>query len=252
MKLEVITEHQAAPMIEDYSWSEESRFDKHAIYCKLRENTENSSKVYFEIEDLLSETIEDLYQTFEMLYHRIASLYQTIEAKSYYIKMHSQRVAELSYLIANQMDLNDIRIEPLYKAAMLHDIGKIGIEDYILNKKGPLTILEFDRIKEHSEIGVKLLEQVDNFKEVGSIVRYHHVYYNGRGYPTVPSGIHVPIEAYIVGVADAYDAMTSNRPYRKALSEFEAIKRIYKAKGEQFHPDVVDAFFSLKDTRIKQ
>jgi HD-GYP domain-containing protein (c-di-GMP phosphodiesterase class II) len=187
-----------------------------------------SFKLYIETKDALQGTIQ--------------ALSNAMDAKDHYTNGHSHRVSEVAVHIGQIMQLSERSIERLKSAAVLHDIGKIGVEDMILNKTTKLEAGEFSKIMEHPEIGAKILEQVHNLKEISEIVRYHHVHYNGEGYPVIPSGFDVPIESYILSASDAYDAMTSDRPYRGALSEQEAFNRMTEGSGSQFHPDVIDAF----------
>lgn len=191
-----------------------------------------SFSLYMDAKNALNETIK--------------ALSNAMEAKDHYTNGHSHRVADVAVAIAKQMNLPDKSIQQLHTAALLHDIGKIGVEDIILNKAGKLEAGEFMKIEEHPEIGARILDQVQNLQKVAMMVRYHHVHFNGNGYPQVAKGDCVPIESYIISVSDAYDAMTSDRPYRKALSEDEALKRIRDGAGEQFHPDVAEALLTVK------
>lgn len=191
-----------------------------------------SFSLYLEAKNALNETIR--------------ALSNAMEAKDHYTNGHSHRVADVAVAIAKHMNLPDKSIEQLHTAALLHDIGKIGVEDIILNKAGKLEAVEFMKIEEHPEIGARILDQVQNLQKVAMMVRYHHVHFNGNGYPEVAKGDCVPIESYIISVSDAYDAMTSDRPYRKALTEDEALRRIHDGSGEQFHPDVAQALLSIK------
>jgi len=187
-----------------------------------------SFKLYLETKDALQGTIQ--------------ALSNAMDAKDHYTNGHSYRVSEVAVHIGKIMQLSDRSIERLKSAAVLHDIGKIGVEDMILNKTTKLEAGEFSKIMEHPEIGAKILAQVHNLKEISEIVRYHHVHYNGEGYPIIPEGYKVPIESYILSVSDAYDAMTSDRPYRDALSDLEAFHRLTEGAGSQFHPEVIEAF----------
>jgi len=131
-------------------------------------------------------------------------------------------------------------------AGDLHDIGKIGIPGFILNKPGPLTPEEYNGImKTHSTLGANIIRDVPFLKDLYHPILHHHENYDGSGYPDGKRGEDIPLTARIIHVADAFEAMTSNRPYRKSLGEIEAIKRLEREKGRQFDPVVVDAFISL-------
>jgi HD-GYP domain-containing protein (c-di-GMP phosphodiesterase class II) len=143
-------------------------------------------------------------------------------------------------------------IQDLRIAALLHDIGKIGIPGSILNKTTPLNEEERAIIKNHPLIGANIIKQVDDFKDVLLGVRHHHERYDGSGYPFGLKKNQIPLIASIISLADAFDAMTIDRPYQKALSVEEAIAEIKKNKGKQFSPCVVDAFLKIYSKRAKQ
>lgn len=177
-------------------------------------------------------------------YQIIQTLTAAIEAKDKYTKGHSKRVEIYSEKIARKLKLPSSRIETIKVAALLHDIGKIGIEDSILQKPTALSPEEWEKIKQHPEIGVKILEGVDFPDDVKKLIKHHHERYDGSGYPEGNKGAETPLEAYIIAIADAYDALTSDRPYRKAFTPQEALEIIKQNKGSQFHPAVVDALIS--------
>lgn len=172
----------------------------------------------------------------------IKAFINTIEAKDKYTQGHSERVAAYSVQIAKEMSLSRQQIKLIQQGAVLHDIGKIGISDLILNKPGRLTDEEMSFIQEHPLIGVKVLETVDLEPEVIEMVRSHHERYDGAGYPDhIPSSDR-PLSVRILCVADAYDAMTSDRPYRKSMPLEKVHQILLECRGTQFDPDVVDAF----------
>ncbi len=176
--------------------------------------------------------------------HLIKAFINSIEAKDKYTQGHSERVAEYSVQIATQMKLPRRQIQLIRQGAILHDIGKIGISDMILNKPGRLDDDEFEIIKSHPLIGVKILEEVGLEPEVLEIVRSHHERIDGKGYPEGRSKKDLTIASRILCVADAYDAMTSDRPYRKGM-DLEKVKGILnECKGTQFDPEIVDAFIA--------
>lgn len=175
----------------------------------------------------------------------IKALAAAVEAKDKYTKGHSYRVSKYSHLIAKHMGLSDKICEEIEIGGNLHDIGKIGIKDSILIKPGKLTEEEFNEIKKHPIIGSKILENVGFSDVVMNSIKYHHKRYDLKGYPKEGNLERLPLEACIVGVADALDAMASSRSYRKAMSIENAVNELVKNKGTQFHPDVVDALVDI-------
>ncbi|PLV60487.1 metal-dependent phosphohydrolase [Thermotoga sp. KOL6] len=174
------------------------------------------------------------------------TFFQTIEAFSYAVELkdpytsgHSVRVSEHSQEIARRMGLPKQTIEKIKIAALLHDIGKIGIRGAILNKTSKLTEEEYEEVKKHPELGERLISKIESFSDIAKIVRHHHEWYGGGGYPDNISGEEIPIESRIIAVADAFDAMTSNRPYRKAMKKDVAIKILEKNEGFQWDPKVL-------------
>ena len=181
----------------------------------------------------------------EMSLQLMQTLSTTIEAKDEYTKGHSQRVAEYSTLIARELGWNEDDIENLKNAAYLHDIGKIGIPDTILNKPTKLTNEEFAIIKEHTTIGANILKNVSLIPHVQEVIRHHHERYDGHGYPDGLKGEEIPIHARIVAVADSYDAMSSRRIYRNQLPQKTIIEELAKNRGSQFDPKIADIFLKL-------
>ncbi len=177
----------------------------------------------------------------------ISTLTTAIEAKDEYTEGHSRRVGQYAVEIATRMNIKGVRIENIKVAAVLHDIGKIGIDDEILRKPGKLNDDEWARIMQHPSIGIHILEEVDMPQVVKDIIEYHHLRYDGKGYPTKRTERPIPLEVHIITLADAYDAMTSDRPYRSAMPEQDALENIVQGRGTQFHPDVVDVFLEMKE-----
>lgn len=182
----------------------------------------------------------------EQYLRTISTLTTAIEAKDEYTEGHSKRVAQYAVDIALEMGLRNSRVENIKVAAVLHDIGKIGIDDEILHKPSKLTEEEWSKIIQHPTIGVKILEEVAMPESVKEMIHYHHVRYDRGGYPAIDKDKYIPLEVHIISLADAFDAMTSDRPYRKALTEEMALDIITKERGTQFHPDVVDVFLKMK------
>ena len=176
----------------------------------------------------------------------ISTLTAAIEAKDKYTEGHSKRVEEYSVMIAQEMKMQSNRIDNIKVAAVLHDIGKIGIDDEILRKPSKLNEEEWSRIMQHPSIGIRILEEIEMPQAVKDMIQYHHVRFDLKGYPMSDIYKEIPMEVHIISLADAYDAMTSNRPYRPAMAEEVALQNILDGKGTQFHPAVVDAFFKMK------
>jgi len=183
-----------------------------------------------------------LYMNMRKVYlETIQALATTIEAKDPYTRGHSERVALYASIIAEEMNLPEDFLNILNFAALLHDIGKIGIPDEILNKPGKLSEDEFDKIKTHPVVGANIVENIDFLAQASSYIRFHHERQNGRGYPEGLNGEDIPLGAAILAVADAFDAMTSDRPYRKAWDMENTLCEIESNSGIQFRPDVVEA-----------
>ena len=190
----------------------------------------------------------ELYTKMRKMYlETIRALAAAIDAKDPYTKGHSERVAEMSVALAQELNLSDREIENIEYTALLHDIGKIGIDDRILGKKGSLTNEEFDKIKEHPIVGAKIIEPIDFLKNSYWAIYHHHERYNGDGYPDGIKSENIPILARIIAVADAYDAMGSDRPYRKKLNKDKILKELKDQSGKQFDPEVVKALNSVLD-----
>lgn len=177
----------------------------------------------------------------------VMSLANSIEAMDAYTRGHCQRVMEISCEVARVLGLSEEEIEDLRYAAILHDIGKIGISPNILNKNGSLTEEEFGEIKKHPEIAYNILKDVSFLDKALYGILQHHERYDGRGYPNGLKGNEICIFGRIMCVADAFDAMTSDRPYRKGMKVEEAMKELEVCKGTQFDPDIVDMFVYLMD-----
>lgn len=171
----------------------------------------------------------------------------SIDAKDRYTNGHSFRVAEYSVALARSLGWSKDEVDLLWREALLHDIGKIGVPDAILNKPGRLTDEEFDVIRSHSVIGGKILSNSTFMTGAADVARYHHERYDGKGYPERISGENIPSHARIVTIADSYDAMRSDRIYRKGLAPDVIRKELVRNKGSQFDPDYLEAFLVLAD-----
>jgi putative two-component system response regulator len=167
-----------------------------------------------------------------------------IDAKDPHTVGHSDRVREMSLKIGMKLGLAEDRLESLGYGALLHDIGMIGIGNEILQKKGPLSLEENQCIRKHPLIGAKIVEGVDFFIDKIPMIRHHHEHFDGSGYPDGLSGEGIPLEARIILVSDAFDAMTSLRPHRQAIAVENALEELEKGKGKQFDPKIVDIFLN--------
>ena len=175
----------------------------------------------------------------------VDALTTALDAKNSYMCGHSERVAMLSLLLASRMGLSASEQTRIHIGAHLHDIGKIGIPDVILNKKGKLTADEFGIICQHPAIGDNIVGKLKLFHSVADIVRHHHERFDGKGYPDGLQGQEISLGARIVAVADAFDAMTSTRAYRTAFTLSQAIEETKRCQGTQFDPNIVAILVDL-------
>jgi putative two-component system response regulator len=198
------------------------------------------------LERLVEERTVKLQQAYRILkkahLDSVKVLAEAIDAKDPYTRGHSDRVRRMSLQIATSLGLSEERVEALEYGALLHDIGKIGIKDEILQKPGVLSPEEYQTIQEHPLIGVKIVEGIEFFKDKMLMIRNHHEYYNGRGYPDGLVGEAIPLEARIISVPDAFDAMASLRPHRKAMALQDILLEMEKCKGSQFDPIILEIF----------
>jgi len=205
--------------------------------------SENERKI-----DLLSVQNKQLEQLNNDL---VMSLVSAIEAKDKYTIGHSERVSKYATSLAKKLNLPEEKIEEIRIAGMLHDVGKIGVSDDILNKPDRLSKDEYEEMKRHPSIGSWILNTLNLPESTIDAINYHHERYDGKGYPLGLSGNELSLETQLISLSDAYDAMTSERPYRSAMSHEEAIKEIKKASEKQFNPALV-ALIEQNDLRIMQ
>ncbi len=207
---------------------------------QLRRSVVRKQKHY--LEKAVAEQKRKVRSTF---YSAITSLVRTLEARDLHTKGHSMRVRSYADLLASRIGMNDRDRKRLRLAAILHDIGKVGLAEGILNKPAKLNEAEFAQIREHPQIGERILKPIVRNRSVLAGIRNHHERYDGFGYPDRLSGEAIPLLARIIAVADSYDAMTSARAYRPALSNHEALRSIEEARGTQFDPALVPAFVGM-------
>lgn len=194
----------------------------------------DNARLYRELEDMFFQTAE--------------SLADAIEKRDPYTGGHTQRVTMYSLATAKHLPLKPIELKWLKISAVLHDIGKIGIDDQILKKPERLNPEEYNAIKQHANMGAEIIDHIKQLKNIIPGVKYHHEQLDGTGYPEGLKGEKIPIIAKIVSVADTYDAMTTDRPYRRGLSKELAIKELRRCSGAQFDKEVVEAFVKAYET----
>jgi putative nucleotidyltransferase with HDIG domain len=183
-----------------------------------------------------------------LFYNTVETLVRTIQAKDQYTAGHSTRVSRYALMIADKLGLSTKDKHQLYLAAMLHDIGKIGVPDDLLNRPGKLSESEMERVRSHVQVGASMIEMLGEMHAIVPLIRHHHECYDGSGYPDGLKGDQIPLVSRIIAVADMYDAMTSDRPYRKRRSHQFAVDEILTASGIKIDPKVVEAFLDvLKD-----
>lgn len=195
---------------------------------------------------LLADGFNSMASSLSELYlDTLQMLANALEAKDFYSRGHTDRVTRYSVEIARKMNLPEAEIDTIRKAAMIHDIGKIGIRESILNKPAKLTEEEYEHIKTHSSWGARILEPIPSLAVVASYVLYHHERLDGSGYPRGLTGTDIPLGARVIAVADTFDAMTSDRPYRKALPDSIAVAEIMRFSKTKLDPEVVRAFLEV-------
>jgi putative nucleotidyltransferase with HDIG domain len=200
---------------------------------KVRERTKQLAEKHSELRTAYVQTIR--------------TLAEAVDAKDAYTRGHSERVGVYASKIAREVGLPRELIERVYIAGLLHDVGKIGIRDYVITKPDRLTPEEYEEIKRHPEIGAKILEPVTFLSDVVECVRHHHEWYDGsdKGYPDRLRGDRIPLPSRIILVADTVEAMTSDRPYRSGLPLESVVRELYKFSGSQFDPACVEACLRL-------
>ena len=217
--------------------------EKKRLIEENREYQRNLESMVKERTKQLSDANDDLRRLFT---GSMKALAQALEAKDEYTQGHSARVAEESVNIARRLSLSDSEIQRIWLAGYLHDIGKIGIKEEVLNKPGKLNEEEWNLIKQHPVVAGKILGPIPELSDIIDIIVHHHERYDGSGYPDGLEGSSIPLGARILSVADAYDALTSRRSYREALARDEAYRILEDAGGTQFDPVIMRTFLDLK------
>ena len=175
----------------------------------------------------------------------LSVLCRAIEARDPYTRGHSERVTELAAAVAQRLGWNEEQLAALRIGGPLHDIGKLAIPPEVLGKEGRLTPKELAEIREHPEVGARILLRIAALSEALPYVLYHHERWDGTGYPAGKAGEEIPLEARVLAIADAFDAMTSDRPYRRALTHEEALAEVERCAGTQFDPELARIFLEL-------
>lgn len=212
---------------------------------KLLNSIANESAIYLE-NAMLFEDVHDLMMG---LLHSLTS---AVDAKDAYTCGHSERVALLSRHLARQIQLPEAEVERIYMAGLLHDVGKIGVPENVLQKTGRLTADEFELMKKHPQIGARILHDIKQIEDIIPGVLHHHERYDGRGYPAGLAGERIPLMGRIICLADCFDAMTSNRTYRKALPLEVALTEIRRCSGTQFDPRLAESFLQVGADRYRE
>lgn len=184
-----------------------------------------------------------IHQEAKHFYLQVVRMLTTVmEARDPYTSGHSTRVADLALLIGQELKLNPDAIETLHNAALLHDIGKMGIKESILLKPGPLSATERQTMNDHPVTGYYILQRAPALHEIAKVIYHHHERYDGTGYPDGLKGEKIPLLSRIITIADAFDAMTSDRPYRPAMTKAEALEQMGRVKGKHFDPELLEIF----------
>jgi putative nucleotidyltransferase with HDIG domain len=233
-------------------------FDHADLKAEIRRLNQVSREQNFKLQDMnrnlegkvrdRTKQLAEKHQQLRTAYvQTIRALAEAVDAKDAYTRGHSERVGVYASKIAREMNFAKDFIERVYIAGLLHDVGKIGVRDAVITKPDRLTAEEYLEIKAHPEIGAKILEPVDFLKDVAPCVRHHHEWYDGsnRGYPDRLRGDQIPLPSRIILVADTVEAMTSDRPYRKALTLEAVVSEVHKYSGSQFDPKVTQSFLTL-------
>ena len=225
-------------------------FVPEVLLARVRHNIELNrlqNNLAGEVEKKTREIIGQQQRIERILIQIVKALSGAVDAKDPYTRGHSYRVAEYAREIARRAGFSEAERQDIFMMGLLHDIGKIGIPDDIINKTGKLTGQEYDVMKRHPYVGAKILENIPEFPELAKGARWHHERFDGDGYPDGLVGERIPIEARIICVADAYDAMTSRRSYRDILPQNEVRSEVKKGRGSQFDPYFADIMLELID-----
>jgi putative nucleotidyltransferase with HDIG domain len=229
--------------------NEEAKMKHEDILDFIAYDWEERSK---DLEQSLSETLEANRRLDQLNRGTLTALARTIDAKSEWTAGHSERVTQLAIKIGRVLGLTQEELDNLHRAGLLHDIGKIGAPVEVIDKVGELTDEEYQILGEHPSIGERILEPLKAYAEVTPMVKQHHEWFNGDGYPDGLSGEEIDLGARIMAVADVYDALSSKRPYRDALEPDRVIEIIKEKSGNHLDPRVTDALFKILEKEGKR
>ncbi|GAW92394.1 HD-GYP domain-containing protein [Calderihabitans maritimus] len=230
------------------------------LFClgigKLILNERQLREEYRLLSEELSASAEELAEAYEtttsLFTSTIQALAAAIDAKDPYTRGHSERVTKYALDIARALRLPEEEVQRIFYASILHDIGKIGVSGNVLRKPGKLTQKEYEEVCRHPYVGANIISSIQPLKEVLPLIYHHHECFDGSGYPEGKAGEEIPLGARIIAVADAYDAMTSDRPYRRAFPKEKAIEELKKNSGKQFDPEIVKAFLKVLENSDDQ
>jgi HD-GYP domain-containing protein (c-di-GMP phosphodiesterase class II) len=217
--------------------------DFDSVDAKLLTSIANESAIYLENAMLFDDVRE-------LMMGVLHSLTSAVDAKDAYTCGHSERVALLSRRLARELRLPEALVERIYMAGILHDVGKIGVPEAVLHKTGKLTDEEFEQMKKHPQIGARILADIKQVQDLIPGVLHHHERYDGRGYPAKLSGENIPLMGRLICIADCFDAMTSNRTYRRALPLEVALMEVRRCAGTQFDPAMAESFLQIPATEL--
>ena len=206
-------------------------------------NTDELRSLRYQLQE-----IEDRYK--KQILTMACTLVSLVDLRDSYTGGHSGRVGSYARKIGVRLGLPEAQLDQVVMAALMHDIGKIGVPDHVLLKQGRLTPEEFEDIKKHPELGWMALKNVNDFRSISLIVLHHHERMDGAGYPAGLKGSVIPLGSRIIAVADSYDALTTDRPYRKARNREQALEELQSSAGSQFDPHVLDAFLDSLESNV--
>lgn len=227
-----------------------SRETKILNLCVFPDKSRNSGAVE-KVVILLVDVTEEfkLKEKVERTYlDTIEALASLVDARDPYTGQHSKNVSKYTAMICSKLDITQQEKDRIILSASFHDIGKVGIGDNVLNKAGKLTDEEYDIMKKHPSIGADIISKIQGFEDISDMIRYHHERWDGRGYPSKLKENEIPFGSLIIAIADTYDAITSDRVYRKGLGKDKAIQILKEEKGKQFNAELVDVFLSVIET----